>query len=94
MKGEHTSVEFYLIDAFEIFHFLPLYYLFERRGIQVKFVAEPPESNTSGKWFDYNRAIEILEVNKVRYEKNVTRIVILLLQPRNLNCSANIIIKR
>ena len=77
MKGEHTSVEFYLIDAFEIFHFLPLYYLFERRGIQVKFVAEPPESNTSGKWFDYDRAI-----------------VILLLQPRNLNCSANIIIKR
>lgn len=69
MKGEHTSVEFYLIDAFEIFHFLPLYYLFERRGIQVKFVAEPPESNTSGKWFDYDRAIEILEMNKVRYEK-------------------------
>ncbi len=63
------SVEFYLIDAFEIFHFLPLYYLFDRNELFVKFVAEPPNVNTSGKWFDYDQAIEILERNQVRYSK-------------------------
>lgn len=64
-----TSVEFYLVDAFEIFHFLPFYYLFERNGIRAKFVAEAPEINTSGKWFDYEQAIAILESNRVTYSK-------------------------
>lgn len=68
-QKDSTSVEFYLIDAFEIFHFLPFYYFFERNGIRVKFVTEAPEINTSGKWFDYDQAIEILEANRVKYSK-------------------------
>ncbi len=65
----YPSVEFYLIDAFEIYHFLPLYRLFERNGIYVKFIAEPQKYNTSGKWFDYERAVKLLDLNEVRYGK-------------------------
>lgn len=66
---EFPSVEFYLIDAFEIYHFLPIYEYFVERGIFARFVAEPPEINTSGNWFDYDEAIRILNNNSVRYSK-------------------------
>ena len=65
---EHfPTVEFYLVDAFEIYHFLPLYKIFGENKIYAKFVAEPCEDNTSGEWFDYDNAIRILEANGVRY---------------------------
>lgn len=65
---EHFStVEFYLVDSFEIYHFLPLYKIFGENKIYAKFVAEPCEYNTSGEWFDYDNAIRILEANGVRY---------------------------
>lgn len=63
------TVEFYLIDAFEIYHFLPFYYYFEKNGIYSTFIAEPPEINTSKEWFDYDTAIHVLELNGVRYKK-------------------------
>lgn len=65
---EHfPTVEFYLVDSFEIYHFLPLYKIFRENKIYAKFVAEPCEYNTSGEWFDYDSAIRILEANGVRY---------------------------
>lgn len=65
---DHVStVEFYLVDSFEIYHFLPLYKIFRENKIYAKFVAEPCGYNTSGEWFDYDNAIRILEANGVRY---------------------------
>ncbi|GEM_PF-351722 len=61
------TVEFYLVDAFEIYHFLPLYWAFEKNRIYSKFIAEPAERNTSGRWFDFDTANKILNENHVRY---------------------------
>lgn len=61
------NIEFYLIDAFEISHFEPLYLFFEKQGDNAVFVAEPCEQNTSGNWFDYDSAIERLKQKKLRY---------------------------
>ena len=63
----YPTVEFYLIDSFEIYHFLPLYYAFNKAGIYTKFVAEKPQNNISGKWFDFEKAVEILKRLEVRY---------------------------
>ena len=62
-----SQVEFYLIDAFEIYHFLPLYNVLCKNGIKSGFVAEPPQTNTAGKWFDYDTAVKILEENNMEY---------------------------
>lgn len=66
----YPTVEFYLVDAFEIYHFLPLYYKMEEYGIYATFVAEDTDSNTTGKWFDYETAIRILEELEVRFKKH------------------------
>ncbi len=63
------TVEFYLIDAFEIYHFMPFYRMFEKNGIYSYFIACPPDANISGNWFDYHKAIQILEHSGVRYKK-------------------------
>lgn len=60
------TVEFYLVDAFEIYHFIPLYYYFEKNGVYASFVAEKPENKDA--WFDYDEAIRILDMNGVRYK--------------------------
>ena len=39
---KECTIQFYLVDAFEIYHFLPLYYIFEENGIYSEFVAENP----------------------------------------------------
>ena len=62
-----TTVEFYLVDAFEIAHFMPLYHYFRGKEIYAVFVAEPPETNVSGEWFNYREAIRILEENELEY---------------------------
>lgn len=69
LQWNYPTVEFYLVDAFEIYHFLPLYRLFIKRGIYAKFVVEATLNNTAGKWFDYDNAIKILDNNKVMYSK-------------------------
>lgn len=61
------SVEFYLIDAFEIFHFEPLYHILREHGVYAVFVAEDNDINTSGKWFDYKKAKEILNNRNLEY---------------------------
>lgn len=55
-----SLVEFYLIDSFEIFHFLPIYNYLINQGINAKFIAEPCEINVAGTWFDHKNAIKIL----------------------------------
>lgn len=60
------TVEFYLIDAFEIYHFIPLYNFFEKNGIFARFVAEKPKKKDA--WFDYEEAVQILEKNGIRYK--------------------------
>lgn len=67
LKRNYPTVEFYLIDAFEIYHFLPLYYYFLTHGVYAKFVAEDSLNNTSGGWFDYDNALTILNDLGVRY---------------------------
>lgn len=67
IQDKNSQVEFYLIDSFEIYHYLPIYNELLKQGINAKIVAEPCEINTSGKWFDYNEAIRILEENNIDY---------------------------
>lgn len=65
------NVEFYLVDAFEIDHFMPLYEKFVEYGCNTFFIAEPSERHISGTWFDYDNAISILDSYNVRYKKRV-----------------------
>lgn len=63
------NVEFYLIDAFEISHFKPIYTYLRQKGINAIFVAEKNELNTaSNNWFNYDEAIRILEENALEYK--------------------------
>lgn len=74
-----SEVEFYLVDAFEIFHFEPFYIELKKKHINAVFIAEPWETNTSGKWFDYESAVKILDEKKYIYHKSV-----------NVNCKCAI----
>ena len=65
-KAFHT-VEFYLIDAFEIDCFIPFYCFLRQNGVSAIFVAEPVERNTSSYWFDYNRAVQRLDEEGLEY---------------------------
>lgn len=67
LRMVNTEVEFYLVDSFEIFHFEPFYYELRKRGVNAVFVAEPWEINTSGKWFDSETSINILEEHGFEY---------------------------
>ena len=67
MRKEYITVEFYLVDAFEIYHFVPYYHEFRKRGVYAIFVAEPPELNVAGKWFNYEQARQILIDNCLEY---------------------------
>lgn len=68
LKKDRTSeVEFYLVDAFEIFHYLPIYNELKKRGVNARIVAEPCSINASGGWFDYDTAIKILKKNDIDY---------------------------
>lgn len=69
MRKNYITVEFYLVDAFEIYHFIPLYTLLRKHGIYAIFICEPKEINTSGKWFDYNTAINILNEHELEYSE-------------------------
>lgn len=67
VKDNASQVEFYLIDAFEIFHFLPLYFDLLKSNIRARIVAEPNSINTSQNWFDYKEAIKILDRFDINY---------------------------
>lgn len=64
------TVEFYLIDAFEIYHFEPIYYVLREYGIYARFVAENNSINTTGNWFDYENAIRILNEKQLEYSQH------------------------
>ncbi len=66
-RNAKSEVEFYLVDAFEIFHYLPICQELVRRGGNAAIVAEPCAINTSGNWFDYSTAVKILEENCIDY---------------------------
>lgn len=68
--AKKKKIEFYLVDSFEIYHYLPIYNELIRQGFDAKFIAEPCEINTSGKWFDYETSIKILEELGVNYSTN------------------------
>lgn len=62
------GVDFYLVDSFEIAHFLPFYYEFKRKGTNVAFVCEPPENGGRG-WLDYEQAKEKLLDLEVKFRE-------------------------
>ncbi len=64
-----SQVEFYIVDAFEIYHYLPLYNELHNQGIMVQMIAEPCGINSAGEWFNYYKAIDILEKLNISYRK-------------------------
>jgi len=66
-KFKNSEIEFYLTDAFEIYHFMPIYFMLLEQGFKVGLVAEPGCINTVGNWFDYNEAVKILQQNCMDY---------------------------
>ena len=67
IQDKNSEIEFYLINSFEIYHYLPIYNELLRQGIKAKIVAEPCKINTSKTWFDYKTAIKILRENNIDY---------------------------
>lgn len=68
IETNYLNVEFYLVDSFEIYHFAPYYKLFRKNGANAVFVAENNRKNVSGKWFDYEEAIKILNELGYKYK--------------------------
>ncbi len=66
-QDKASEVEFYLVDAFEIYHYLPLYNDCLEAGVKARIVAEPPHINTTKSWFDFESAVKILEGLGVDY---------------------------
>ena len=62
-----SYVEFYLVDSFEISHYLPIYRQLISKGIKARIIAEPRIINTGGEWFDYEKAISILKKSEIDY---------------------------
>ena len=69
-KSTEIDVEFYLMDAFEIYHFLPLYKMLNANNFNAKFVCEPCRINVAKDWFDYDTAKSILEERGLKYSEN------------------------
>lgn len=65
----YTTVEFYIVDSFEIYHFIPLYHVLRQNGVYAIFVIEDEKTNTSGKWFDYKTAKNILEEKELEFSE-------------------------
>lgn len=65
--NKNKSIEFYMMDSFEIYHFLPIYKELKKQKIKVKYICEPADINISGTWFDYENAINILEELNLDY---------------------------
>lgn len=66
-KDEDSQVEFYLVDAFEINHFLPVYRALLKEGIHARIVAEPQAINSAESWFDYHHAKDQLNTLGIEY---------------------------
>ncbi len=67
LKKGNADIEFFLVDSFEIAHYLKIYWALAERGLSVSVVAEHPWINPAGGWFDYDNAIKELKKNNVLY---------------------------
>ena len=66
-KFSAINVEFYLVESFEIEHFILLYNILNEKGINAYFVAEPKSIHVDGDYLDYERAIKILKEKNLKY---------------------------
>lgn len=69
MLFSKSLVEFYLIDSFEINHYLPIWEEIISKGLKSNIVAETPKRNTTGDWFDYEKTVSILRELKIPFKK-------------------------
>ncbi|MFQ9192872.1 MAG: CDP-glycerol glycerophosphotransferase family protein [Candidatus Gastranaerophilaceae bacterium] len=67
------SIEFYLVDSFEVANFEPWYKFFRKNGIYAIYVAEPEEYNVSGKYFDYKNTKNILDKRNLEFKTKCNR---------------------
>ncbi|MCM1089517.1 MAG: CDP-glycerol glycerophosphotransferase family protein [Muribaculum sp.] len=66
-KTSDSEIEFYVIDSFEISHFLPIYKECIRAGLKARFVCEDSIINTNGSEFDYDETISRLKSENVEF---------------------------
>ncbi len=66
-KDDKIDVEFYLMDSFEIYQYLPIYNALINEGYDAKFVCEPPEKNMAKNWFDFENSKKILDELNLKY---------------------------
>lgn len=67
IKNDKIDVEFYLMDSFEIYQYLPIYSALINKGYDAKFVCEPPENNMAKNWFDFENSKKILDELNLKY---------------------------
>lgn len=67
IQDKCSEVEFYMIDSFELSHFLPVYQALLQQGVKAKIVAEPQAINSATAWFDYSETIKLLKEAGVDY---------------------------
>lgn len=64
------KIEFYLVDAFEVFHYEPIWRALKKRGIDARIVAIPNKDNRvqDKDWFDFDRATNYLKEHHIPFE--------------------------
>ena len=72
-KDDKVDVEFYLMDSFEIYQYLPIYYELNKKGYDAKFVCEPCEYNMAKNWFDFENSKKLLDELDLKYTQKVNQ---------------------
>jgi len=68
------KLEFYLVDAFEIYHFLPIYKeIIKYNTFDTKFIAEPASISIAGRHFNYLESIQTLKALNLPYSEKSSR---------------------
>lgn len=67
IKDDKIDVEFYLMDSFEIYQYLPIYRELIKEGYDAKFVCEPQATNVAKNWFDFENSKKTLEDLNLKY---------------------------
>ena len=76
------SIEFYLVDSFEVANFEPWYKFFRKNGIYAIYVAEPEEYNVSAKYFGIKEKCKNYNKENILKELNIkTKKAILVYYP-------------